>query len=55
MKDKIEIYHAATEPIARPLCGVGRKNLDFGPGFYLTDVYDQAVLWANRRATERMV
>ncbi len=53
MKDKIEIYHAATEAISRPLCGVGRKNLDFGPGFYMTDVYDQAVMWASRRASER--
>lgn len=53
MKDKIELYHASTEPIPNPLCGAGRKNLDFGPGFYLTDVYDQAVMWANRRASER--
>lgn len=51
--DRIEIYHASTEPIANPRCGVGRKNLDFGPGFYMTDVYDQAVMWANRRASER--
>lgn len=50
---KVEVYHAATEPIDKPLCGVGRKNLDFGQGFYLTDVYDQAVMWANRRAAER--
>lgn len=55
MKDKIEIYHAATEAIPKPICGAGRKNLDFGPGFYLTDVYDQAVLWANRRASERQL
>ncbi len=53
MENKIEIYHAATDTISKPLCGVGRKNLDFGPGFYLTDVYDQAVMWANRRASER--
>lgn len=33
MKDKVEIYHAATEIISQPMCGVGRKNLDFGPGF----------------------
>lgn len=51
--DKIEIYHASTEQIDNPLCGVGRKNLDFGPGFYLTDIYDQAVMWATRRASER--
>ena len=51
--DKIELYHAATERIDKPLCGVGRKNLDFGPGFYLTDVFDQAVMWASRRDAER--
>ena len=49
MKDKIEIYHASTETI------IGRKNLDFGPGFYMTDVYDQAVMWATRRASERQL
>lgn len=27
MTDKIEIYHAATEIISRPLCEAGRKNL----------------------------
>ena len=53
--DKIEVYHASTEPITKPLCTVGRKNLDFGQGFYLTDVYDQAVMWANRRASERQL
>lgn len=55
MTDKIEIYHASTEAITKPLCRVGRKNLDFGPGFYMTDVYDQAVMWASRRAAERQM
>ena len=55
MKDKVEIYHAATEIISQPMCGVGRKNLDFGPGFYMTDIYDQAVMWAKRRASERQL
>lgn len=55
MIEKIEIYHAATEAIIKPLCGIGRKNLDFGPGFYMTDVYDQAVMWASRRASERQL
>lgn len=53
MSDKMEIYHAATEPVATPLCSVGRKNLDFGPGFYMTDIYVQAIMWANRRTAER--
>lgn len=55
MIDKIEIYHAATETIPHPLCGAGRRNLDFGPGFYMTDVYEQAVMWASRRAAERQL
>lgn len=55
MKDKVEIYHAATEIISNPMCGLGRKNLDFGPGFYMTDIYDQAVMWAKRRASERQL
>lgn len=54
-KDKIEIYHAATETIVRPLCNIGRMNLDFGPGFYMTDIYDQAMMWAARRASERQM
>lgn len=55
MADKIEIYHAATEIITRPLCDKGRENLDFGQGFYMTDIYDQALMWATRRASERQL
>ncbi len=53
MIGKVEIYHASTEIIEHPLCDAGRKELDFGQGFYLTDIYDQAVMWASRRASER--
>ncbi len=34
--------------VERPLVDVGRKNLDFGNGFYLTDLEEQAVSWASR-------
>lgn len=48
--DKIEVYHASSVIVEKPLCGVGRQNLDFGPGFYMTNMYDQATMWALRRA-----
>lgn len=53
--DKIEPYHAGTERIERPDCTLGRKNLDFGRGFYLTDMYDQAVIWAGKKSRERQL
>lgn len=40
--EKIEVYHAGTDRIESPDCLRGRRNLDFGRGFYITDVYDQA-------------
>ena len=48
--DKIEVYHASSVIVEKPLCGVDRQNLDFGPGFYMTYMYDQATMWALRRA-----
>ncbi|MDE6237136.1 MAG: DUF3990 domain-containing protein [Muribaculaceae bacterium] len=49
----IEVYHAGTDRIEHPLCRKGRKNLDFGQGFYVTDIYDQAMNLAKARAIER--
>lgn len=46
MKNRIIVYHGGTEKIEFPMCKVGRKNLDFGQGFYLTDIREQAVAWA---------
>ena len=34
--------------IQKPLVTVGRKHLDFGEGFYVTDLAEQAVSWAQR-------
>ena len=52
---KIVVYHGTTLEVMHPLCGFGRPNLDFGQGFYVTDLRRQAVEWAvkmgnNRRA-----
>lgn len=30
----ITVYHGGTEAIKTPLVRIGRKDLDFGPGFY---------------------
>ena len=43
---KITVYHGATEIIEAPLNHVGRPRLDFGQGFYVTDLKDQAIKWA---------
>ena len=42
----IIVYHGGTEDVKNPICAFGRKNLDFGQGFYVTDIKDQAVKWA---------
>lgn len=44
----MNVYHGSTEIIRQPLANAGRRNLDFGFGFYVTDLRDQAVFWANR-------
>ncbi|MBQ9230341.1 MAG: DUF3990 domain-containing protein [Prevotella sp.] len=44
------VYHGGTSVVKQPLCAVGRDNLDFGKGFYLTDMKSQATDWATRIA-----
>ena len=41
-----KVYHGAIQEIAAPLVHVGRDNLDFGKGFYVTDIKYQAKTWA---------
>ncbi|MBR1520104.1 MAG: DUF3990 domain-containing protein [Bacteroidaceae bacterium] len=40
------VYHGGIEEISSPLVNVGRTNLDFGRGFYVTDLRSQAKTWA---------
>lgn len=47
------IYHGTTISIEHPLVGVGRPELDFGPGFYVTKHLQQAKEWAGRMARQR--
>ena len=43
----MRVYHGSTVAISEPLVRIGRKNLDFGQGFYITDLKEQAVSWAS--------
>lgn len=45
------LYHGATQPVLNPLVGIGRTDLDFGPGFYVTNDRQQAENWARTKAS----
>lgn len=47
------VYHGGTDIIPNPLVSVGRDELDFGKGFYVTDIRSQAETWAQRIAGRR--
>lgn len=36
------VYHGSIVEIVSPMVDVGRENLDFGKGFYVTDIRAQA-------------
>ena len=44
----MKVYHGTTMIVDAPLVGIGRRNLDFGLGFYVTDIEEQAISWATR-------
>ena len=44
----ITLYHGSYTSVPSPLTGVGRRELDFGPGFYVTNLREQAERWARR-------
>lgn len=47
------VYHGGTDRIEHPLYDAGRANLDFGLGFYVTDMSSQAIEWAKKVADHR--
>lgn len=51
--NEIIVYHGGTEIVENPICKFGRKNLDFGQGFYVTNIREQAVKWAENMANSR--
>lgn len=50
----MKVYHGGTEVIKLPEANKGRLGLDFGQGFYVTDIQSQAESWADRMARIRM-
>lgn len=42
------LYHGSSVCVSAPLTGVGRRELDFGLGFYVTSLREQAERWARR-------
>lgn len=53
MTERRTLYHGSDVAIEQPLVSIGRKDLDFGPGFYLTPLFEQASKWAERIKTVR--
>ena len=49
---RITLYHSGFQQIEKPDIYHGRKNADFGQGFYLSDDEEFARRWAKRRKGE---
>lgn len=49
----ITLYHGSYTSVEKPLAKTGRDNLDFGKGFYLTQLRTQAEAWAHVIAGRR--
>lgn len=47
------LYHGSYTTVETPLAKIGRNNLDFGKGFYLTQIRSQAEAWAQVVAGRR--
>lgn len=46
METLLTIYHGSSQVVDTPTFGIGRKNNDFGLGFYCTESNDLAKEWA---------
>ena len=46
MENLLTIYHGSSKVVDSPTFGLGRKNNDFGLGFYCTESNDLAKEWA---------
>lgn len=44
------VFHGSTQIIEKPDVFHSIRNLDFGKGFYVTNVREQAEIWARRKA-----
>ena len=53
MDNKIILYHGSEKIIENPIFGAGKKNNDFGLGFYCTESNDLAKEWAVCRPNDK--
>ena len=53
MQDNKTLYHGSILNISAPLAHIGRSDLDFSPGFYVTNDRQQAIDWANTVASRK--
>lgn len=51
----ITVFHGSIVEVRTPLVALGRPNLDFGQGFYVTDLQQQAERWAKRMGIRRLM
>ena len=49
----ITLFHGSYTPVQVPLVKLGRKKVDFGQGFYLTNLRTQAESWAKTIAERK--
>lgn len=49
----ITLYLGSYIAVPSPLVGLGRKKVDFGQGFYLTNLHNQAKAWAETIAERK--
>lgn len=49
----IRLYHGSSVEVSSPLAKAGRRSLDFGQGFYLTKIKEQAESWAKVMASRK--
>lgn len=47
------LYHGSYTAVEKPLAKAGRRNLDFGHGFYVTKLKEQAKAWAEIIASRK--
>lgn len=50
----MKVYHGGTETVEFPDISKGRAGLDFGQGFYVTNLLQQAESWADRMSRIRL-
>ena len=50
MDSKVIVYHGSCDIVRTPDIKHSYRNLDFGKGFYVTTVREQAERWARRKA-----